>query len=217
MTETLNEVEIRILGSLIEKELTTPQYYPLSLNALKQACNQKSNRDPVVEYDENTVMEGVRSLQRKGLIIGASGAGQRVRKYLHKFKEKYFVNQKEMAILCELMLRGPQTPGELRNRASRMHPFPDLSEVYEVLKDLMEERENPLVIEIPRQPGQKESRYMHLLAGEPEIIFEDSGIKNHINPNLTERLNSLESEIHLLREELRQLKENFENFRRQFE
>jgi len=150
MDLTLDAEEIRILGSLLEKEITTPEYYPLSGNALLNACNQKSNRDPVLHLDEDTFERAIYTLRDKGLLVSITGAGSRVPKYGHRISEKLNLGRRELAILCELMLRGPQTLGELRTRAERMHPFGDLAEVESVLEHMPE-----LVIKLPRRPGEK--------------------------------------------------------------
>ena len=166
MNIVLNEVECRVLGSLIEKEAATPEYYPLSLNALINACNQKSNRDPVMNLDEAAVREVLHSLEGQSLVRSVSPADSRVTKYEHRLQEVFNFYRHEIAILCLLLLRGPQTPGELRSRAERMHNFDDLSAVQSSLQHLMS-REPPLVRALPRQPGTKETRYVHLLSGEP--------------------------------------------------
>lgn len=219
MNRTLNDVEVRILGCLIEKESTTPEYYPLSLNALKNACNQKSNRYPVVNYDGATVADGIKSLQRDGLVLVASGAGQRVRKYVHKFREKYFVSRKAMAAMCVLMLRGVQTVGEIRTRSERIYSFDSLEEVGEALAELME-RDQPLVARLPRQPGQKESRYAHLLTGEPEIPAETSpetGASDKTVQSQHAVIEKLVTQVESLQQELQDLKQAFETFKSQFE
>ena len=156
--------EVRVLGALLEKEVTTPEYYPLSVNALLNACNQKSNRDPVVHFDEETVERVLYTLRDKGLLLNITGAGSRVPKYGHRLSEKLNLGRRELAILCELMLRGPQTLGELRTRAERMHRFDDISEVETVLDRMPE-----LVTKLPRRPGEKEARYAHLLSGAPDV------------------------------------------------
>src|ERR1700686_1974785 len=167
MALQLSDVEARVLGALIEKELTTPEYYPLSLNALVHACNQKSNRDPFMNLDENAVKLALRTLNQKELAGPADNMESRVTKYEHRLQEVYNFTRHEIAILCELLLRGPQTPGELRNRAERMHSFDDLGIVQSTLQRLMK-REPPLVTILPRQPGTKEARYAHLLSGNGE-------------------------------------------------
>ncbi len=172
MDIVLSEAEARVLGSLIEKELTTPAYYPLSLNALTNACNQKSNRDPFMNLDDDAVRQALRSLEKNGLAGPADNMESRVTKYEHRLQEAYNFTRHEIAILCELLLRGPQTPGELRNRADRMHTFEDLGIVHSTLQRLMK-REPSLVKILPKQPGTKEARYAHLLSemsphGNPE-------------------------------------------------
>jgi len=160
----LSEVECRLLGSLVEKEVTTPEYYPLSLNALVNACNQKSNRDPVMNLDEAAVRDALDSLETQSLVRSVSPADSRVTKYEHRLQEAFNFYRHETAILCLLLLRGPQTLGELRTRSDRMHSFDDLSAVQSSLQHLMK-REPPLVQALPRQPGTKETRYAHLLSG----------------------------------------------------
>src|SRR6202167_3744955 len=161
----LTETEVRVLGSLIEKDITTPEYYPLSLNALVNACNQKSNRDPVMQLDEDAVRDAVEGLQQDRLAGPAGGADSRVTKYEHRLQEVFNFTRPETAVLCVLLLRGPQTPGELRARGERMHRFEALEDVQSALQKLMQ-REPPLAKVLPRQPGTKESRYAHLLAGD---------------------------------------------------
>ncbi len=220
MIRILNDIEARILGCLIEKEVTTPEYYPPSLNALKNACNQKSNREPVAAYDDAEVLQGVKSLQADGIVVISSGAGQRVRKYHHRFAEHYPVTKKEMYVLCELMLRGAQTVGEIRTHASRMYDYASLDEVNEALEELID-RPEPLVAKLPRQPGRKEHRYMHRLSGEPEIREEESALPEEPATlrlqTSDDRISTLENEIQGLREELKELRENFDKFRSQFE
>jgi len=204
----LNDAEVRVLASLIEKESTTPEYYPLSLNALMLACNQKSNRDPVVSYDENTVHEALESLRGKKLV--RSAAGSRVVKYEHSFLEVFNLGRRELALLCTLMLRGPQTLGELRDRSERMRSFSDLEEVEACLEGLMRLEPRALVKRLARQPGTKEPRYMHLLTGDTEQPVPP------IRP-AAEGATSLEEQIESLRRELHELREEFSRFRRQFE
>jgi uncharacterized protein YceH (UPF0502 family) len=208
---TLHPIEARVLSALIEKEITTPEYYPLSLNALINACNQKSNRDPVVSYDEETVLEAIELLRNKGLTTTITGAGSRVPKYAHRFSEKLNLGRREIAILCELMLRGPQTVGEVRNRTERLHRFNDLAEVESLL-----ERMTEFVVRLPRRAGEKESRYGHLLSGpvdvaEAEEAHVEAGSRQH------DRIGALEAEVDQLRGELEELKRQFADFRRQFE
>ncbi len=208
---TLDPVEVRVLGALIEKENTTPEYYPLSLNALVNACNQKSNRDPMVSYDEATVEHAIETLKIKGLAVSITGAGSRVPKYAHRLAEKLNLGRREIAILCELLLRGPQTAGELRNRAERMHKFQDLEEVESVL-----ERMPVLVAKIPRRPGEKEQRYVQLLSGAPEANLNPAVADAPAAPR-ADRISALEAELARQREEIDELKRQFTEFRRQFE
>src|SRR5215469_9949393 len=163
----LNDVEVRVLGSLIEKDITTPDYYPLSLNALINACNQKNNRDPVMSLDEDGVRQALYALQQKRLAGPAGGADSRVTKYEHRLQEVFNFDRREIALLCVLLLRGPQTPGELRSRTERMHKFDDLDDVLSGLQQLMR-RDPPLAKALGRRPGTKEIRYAHLLAGDVE-------------------------------------------------
>jgi len=203
----LHPVEVRVLSSLIEKEITTPEYYPQSLNALVNACNQKSNRDPVVSYDEDTVMQAIELLRNKGLASIITGAGSRVPKYAHRFSEKLNLGRREIAILCELMLRGPQTIGELRTRTERLHRFNDLLEV-ESLLDRMTE----FVVKLPRRTGEKESSYGQLFSGPV-----DNSEPEATPVARTDRIGALEAEIGRLRSEMDELKRQFADFRRQFE
>src|SRR6266567_589608 len=174
-TLQLNQIEVRVLGALIEKDITTPDYYPLSLNALVNACNQKNNRDPVMALDEDSVRQALGSLQERRMAGPAGGADSRVTKYEHRLQEVFNFDRRETAVICVLLLRGPQTPGELRGRTERMYRFEALEDVQTTLQRLTD-RQLPLVRVLPRQPGTKESRYMHLMAGdtgpapEPEIV-----------------------------------------------
>lgn len=210
MDFTLHPVEVRVLGSLLEKEITTPEYYPLSLNALVAACNQKSNRDPVLRFDEDTVEQGLGSLRDKGLLLTISGAGSRVPKFGHRISEKLNLGRRELAVLCELMVRGPQTLGELRTRTERMHRFDDLSEVESVIERMAE-----LVVKLPRRPGEKEARYAHLLSGPPAVSEEESDVAE--TPARPDRMAVIETEISQMRSELEELKQQFARFRQQFE
>jgi len=227
----LNEVECRVLGSLIEKEITTPEYYPLSLNALVNACNQKSNRDPVMNLDEAAVRQALHSLDGQSLVRSVSASDSRVTKYEHRLQEAFNFYRHEIAILCVLLLRGPQTPGELRTRAERMHPFDDLGAVQSSLQHLMK-REPPLVKILPRQPGTKESRYAHLLSGEVDLrdnleSFEakpeakESATTISANGNriahLEEEIASLRREVADFHKEISDLKQQFAQFKKQFE
>jgi uncharacterized protein YceH (UPF0502 family) len=214
----LNEVECRVLGSLIEKEITTPEYYPLSLNALVNACNQKSNRDPVMNLDEAAVRQALHSLDGQSLVRSVSASDSRVTKYEHRLQEAFNFYRHEIAILCVLLLRGPQTPGELRTRAERMHPFDDLSGVQSSLQHLMK-REPPLVKVLPRQPGTKEARYAHLLSGDVESFEpkpEPAASASTISVG-GERIAQLGEEIASLHKEIADLRQQFAQFRKQFE
>jgi uncharacterized protein len=204
--ELLNETEVRVLASLIEKESTTPEYYPLSLNALMLACNQKTNREPVVSYDEDTVSDALDSL-RANRLARLSSAQSRVAKYEHSILEVFNLGRRELALLCTLMLRGPQTVGELRDRSERMRAFSDLEEVEACLETLMHWEPRPLATRLPRQPGLKEPRYMHLLSGDAEPPA----------PRVPERAAPLEEQVEALRQEVRELREELATFRRQFE
>ena len=219
MALQLGDNEIRVLGALIEKEITTPDYYPLSLNALVNACNQKSNRDPVMNLNEDTVRQALHSLNEKGLAGNASSAGDsRVPKFEHRMQEAFNFTRRETAIMCVLMLRGPQTPGELRGRSERMHRFEDLTDVQSTLQKLMT-REEPLVKILPRQPGTKESRYAHLLCGEkPEWDTPVPLVEARPESSEdSERISRLESEVADLRREMADLKQELAGFRKQFE
>jgi uncharacterized protein YceH (UPF0502 family) len=205
----LHPIEVRVLGSLLEKEITTPEYYPLSLNALVNACNQKSNREPTVNFDQETVEHALLTLRDKGLLLTITGAGSRVPKYGHRISEKLNLGRRELAIVCELMLRGPQTLGELRTRADRMHPFDDLAQVESVIERLPE-----LITKLPRRTGEKEARYAHLLSGAPEISENEAEAPQ---PMRSDRIATLEAEVAELRSDLESLKEQFAGFRKQFE
>lgn len=161
-----------MLGCLIEKDISTPEYYPLTLNSLVAACNQKNNRDPVVEYDEKTVVRALEGLREKKLALRVDMATSRVPKYKHSIKDMFPLNEQQVALLCTLLLRGPQTPGELRGRSERLYPFRDLEQVDEVLQSLIDGLEEPLIVALPRQPGRKEIRFAHLLSGEPDLSAE---------------------------------------------
>jgi uncharacterized protein YceH (UPF0502 family) len=217
MTMPINDVEARILGSLMEKELTTPEYYPLTLNSLTNACNQKSNRDPVVHFEEEDVVRGLDKLRMKGL-ARLSGEGGRVPKYCHSLGEK--LAPPELAVLAELLLRGPQTLGELRTRCDRMSAFADIAEVEEVLADL-QKYELQLVTLLSRQPGQKEQRYAHLMSGEPVIQHSEKQSQPEAARVKVmaedERIVVLESEVALLKDEIALLKQTMEEFKAQFD
>lgn len=219
MELNLNPIEIRVLGCLVEKELATPEYYPLSLNSLTTACNQKSNRQPVMELAETEVVRGLDSLRSQGLAM-QSAEGGRVPKYQHALAAKLHLDPPELAIVAELLLRGPQTVGELRTRCERMCSFGDLETVEAVLQELAE-RHPPLVVRLPRQPGRKENRFAQLFAGEPEMSAEET--TGSVEPARRqvmaedERLGRLETEITELRSEVADLRRMLEAFRAQFE
>ncbi len=214
----LTEIEVRVLGALIEKDITTPEYYPLSLNALVNACNQKSNRDPVMQLDEDAVRDALDGLQEQRMAGPARGADSRVTKYEQRLQEVFNFTRPEIAVLCVLLLRGPQTPGELRGRADRMHRFETLEDVQSALQKLMQ-REPPLAKVLPRQPGTKEARYAHLLAGDVVEVETpmQAGAAVERNPADAGRIARLEEEVAELRREVREVKDQLERFRSQFE
>jgi uncharacterized protein YceH (UPF0502 family) len=221
----LNDMEVRVVGSLVEKQVTTPDYYPLTLNALVNACNQISNRDPVVRYDEREVTEAVDSLRAKNLVYIFYGAESRVPKYKHMMREVYTLSPQELAVMCVLMLRGPQTVGEIRGRTGRLHEFAELREVEETL-DALAHRDEPLVVKLPRQAGRKEARYAHLLSGTPVVEESNEEPHGHAAPRASssstraaegERVARLEAEVETLRGEVAELRRQLEEFRRQFE
>jgi len=214
----LTEIETRILGSLIEKDITTPDYYPLSLNGLVNACNQKNNRDPVMTLDEETVSHALSTLQEKRLAGPASGADSRVPKFEHRLQEVFNFDRRETAVLCVLLLRGPQTPGELRGRSDRLYHFEALDDIVSTL-DRLAQREPSLARVLPRQPGTKESRYTHLFSGEPpeaDVVRTPAPAKTEEDP-VGARLTALEEEISRLRQELAEVQQQLAAFRRQFE
>jgi uncharacterized protein YceH (UPF0502 family) len=220
MEPVLNDIEVRILGCLIEKEFTTPDYYPLTLNALTNACNQKSNRNPVVSFEETTVVRGLDELNKKGLAEKILRSDSRVPKYRHIFTDKLDMRASQTAVLCVLMLRGPQTAGEIRGRAERMHRFADIAEVEEVLTGFMD-GEEPMVIKLPRQTGLKERRYMHLLSGilrvnesEKSIPEEAATIKVRTE---NDRISKLESDYAKLCRDFDELKQAFNELKSQFD
>lgn len=216
----LTEIETRVLGALIEKDITTPDYYPLSLNALVNACNQKNNREPVMTLAEETVRTALAMLQEKRLAGPASGADSRVTKYEHRLQEVFNFDRREIAVVCVLLLRGPQTPGELRGRTERMYHFEALDDVASTL-DRLAQREPPLARVLPRQPGTKESRYTHLFAGEPSIPdLPASTVSDFSTPSASsaiDRVARLEVEVADLRRELSDVQQQFAAFRKQFE
>ena len=221
MAFVLSEIEIRVLGSLIEKQLATPEYYPLTLNALVAACNQKSSRDPVVNYNETQVLGAVDDLRDKNLVYVFYGSTSRTPKYKHMMPEVFELSGGQVALMSILMLRGHQTLGELRERTGRLYEFSDFGEVEEALNSLVSNDIQPLVTRLPRQPGQKESRFAHLLAGEIVIpaasenpaAFERSSAA----PAQSERISKLEQQVETLTTELENLRQMFEDFKKQFE
>jgi uncharacterized protein len=222
MSLELTSTEVRVLGALVEKEITTPEYYPLSLNALVNACNQKSNREPVMTLEEESVRKALRSLTDQSLVRSASG-DSRVPKFEHRLNELYNFHRHEIAVLDVLMLRGPQTPGELRTRAERMYAFEDLEAVHSALNLLMR-REPPLVKVLARQPGTKEPRFMHLLSGDLALEAQSAGpaefleaASDVVSTRDRERIEQLETEVAELRRELETLREQFASFQKQFQ
>lgn len=213
MEHVLSAVETRVLGCLIEKEMTTPDYYPLTLNSLTSACNQKSNRDPVLDLEETDVVKALDKLRFKGMALQASGEGSRVPKYRHTLAEKMYFEPEQLAVLCELFVRGPQTLGELRSRCDRMYPFADTSAVETVLDDL-NSSESTLVTKLERRPGQKEQRYAHLFSGEPD--FQEP---NSEAPPESARLKVAQEDerISKLEQDLAALRSEFDKFRSQFD
>ena len=214
MSTILTDIETRVLGSLIEKQVTTPEYYPLTLNALTLACNQKNNRYPVTSYTENQVSEAVERLREKNLAYVFYGSTSRVPKYKHVVPEVMHLSHSEVALMCVLMLRGAQTLGELRGNAARLHDFSGLEEVEQTLNGLIS-RDEPMVARLPRQPGQKEGRFSHLLSG--EINLEALAESERAAASAPSRRAGLEEKVEALAAEVEKLKEQFEQFRKQFE
>jgi uncharacterized protein len=220
--DQLDAVELRILGAMIEKGITTPEYYPLTLNSLTAACNQKSNRDPAVAYDEKTVARGLQALRDRGLARTVSGPEMRVPKHYQVMTEVLGLEPAQTAALGVLILRGPQTVGELRSRTARMHEFADLAAVEEALGELINHAQGQLVVLLPRQPGRKEQRYSHTLAPVQEAPAEaprEAPVEPAMAAVLDEnaRLHQLEEEVVAMRAQLQQLQEEFSRFRDQFE
>jgi uncharacterized protein YceH (UPF0502 family) len=221
MLFVLTEIELRVLGSLVEIDITTPDYYPLSLNALVNACNQKNNRDPVMTLEEDAVSDALATLEEKRLAGPASGADSRVTKYEHRLQEVFNFDRREIALLCVLLLRGPQTPGELRGRTERMYHFEALDDVVSSL-DRLSQRQPPLVAILPRQPGTKESRYRHLFSGDApatpdvDLARASSRALEQANP-AADRFSELENEVAELRREVAEIQQQLSTFRKQFE
>ena len=214
MNIELSPLEARVIGCLIEKQITTPDHYPLSLNALVNACNQKSNRDPLMEVDERTIQDTLDILARKHFVVEKSGFGSRVPKYQHRFCNTEYgtlkLTPQELAIVCELLVRGPQTPGELRTRASRMAPFSEVGQVEAALESLRIREDGPFVVRLPREPGRRDSRWAHLFSGavaiaaieeEPQAV----GVSG-VAAEMPSRLERLEEQVRRLHEELEDLK-----------
>ena len=218
MATILSDIETRVLGSLVEKQVTTPEYYPLTLNSLTAACNQKNNRNPITSYSEDQVSQALETLREKNLAYVFYGSTSRVPKYKHVVPEVLHLNAAELAIMCVLMLRGAQTPGELRGNGSRFHEFSGLEEVEQTLNALMSRDGDPLVARLPRQPGQKEVRFMHLLNGEipADLAVESSAPRRAPTPS-SDRVSALEQEVAMLKSQVQDLQQQFETFKKQFE
>ena len=215
--DPLSPVEVRVLGSLIEKDITTPDYYPLTLNALTNACNQSSNRDPVVSYAEHDVVRGIDLLREKKLAFMFQGADSRVAKFGHRIAETFELPRPETAVLCVLLLRGPQTPGELRGRTARMHEFASLEEVEVALRELIDRTPVPLAVKLPRQPGMKEPRYAQLLSGEASlpapVPAQEASPAAPVAQADEGRLASLEAEARAVRGEVAELRREIAELR----
>lgn len=218
MITELSDIEVRVLGSLVEKQVTTPEYYPLTLNALTLACNQKNNRSPVTSYDETAVANALETLREKNLAYVFYGSTSRVPKYKHVITEVMHLSAAELAVMCVLMLRGPQTPGELATRGFRLHEFSGLEEVDATLNALISREPDALVMRLPRQAGQKETRYAHLLSGtvSVEVERQDSAPVRGRSRD-SDRVAALEAEVETLKAEVGMLKTQFESFKKQFE
>ena len=218
MITELSDVEVRVLGSLVEKQVTTPEYYPLTLNSLTLACNQKNNRSPVTSYSEDAVAQALETLREKNLAYVFYGSTSRVPKYKHVLPEVMHLSPPELAVVCVLLLRGPQTPGELATRGFRLYEFSGLEEVESTLNSLMSREPDRLVMRLPRQPGQKEARYAHLLSGEVVVDPEHEAVapaRGRGRDN--DRVATLEAEVETLKAEVGMLKTQFESFKKQFE
>ncbi len=218
----LTGIETRVLGALIEKQVTTPEYYPLTLNSLTLACNQKNNRNPVTAYTEGTVAQALETLREKNLVYVYYGSTSRVPKYKHVMTEVMHLSSPEMAIMCVLMLRGPQTPGELRGSASRLFEFSGLEEVEQTLNALISREPETLVVRLPRQAGQKEVRFAHLLSGEIDLealAAAESAAASTVTSRRggSEKIEKLEEQVAVLTSEVEKLRIQFEEFKKQFE
>ena len=220
MTTILSDIETRVLGSLVEKQVTTPEYYPLTLNALTLACNQKNNRSPVTSYSEDEVAQALETLREKNLTYVFFGSTSRVPKYKHVMTEVLHLSAAELAVMCVLLLRGPQTSGELTTRGFRLHEFSGLEEVDAALNALISREPDPLVARLPRQPGQKEVRFAHLLSGEAAIIetqVTERAVPSSHRASSSDRVSKLESDVETLKSEFEKLREQFDGFKKQFE
>ncbi|MBN1578386.1 MAG: YceH family protein [Chitinispirillaceae bacterium] len=224
MELNLDSVAVRVLGALIEKEATTPDYYPLSLNALVNACNQRSNREPVMHLADDEVVAAIDALKEKRLVWQRSVAGARVFKYEHNVRSLFPLTEQETGVLCVLMLRGPQTVGEIRLRTDRLCSFASLDETGKVIRGLISREDGPFILELPRQPGRKEPRFVHLLSGEEWAAGQDAGSVLQNGPtvsdtgsSLSDRVMALEAAIAALHGEVGVLKEEFEAFKRMLE
>lgn len=221
MDIVLNDIDARVLGCLIEKERATPDYYPLTLHSLTAACNQKSSRSPAMSLAETDVVRAIDRLRAEHLCCEAHLAGSRVPKYEHSVTNRWKLQDREIAVLCVLLLRGPQTPGEVRSRTTRLYQFRDVLEVNETFQSLVDHPQGPFVLEMPRLPGHKENRYSHLLCGEPEIgqtditLAPEAATLQYRAEN--ERLEALEKELEDVQAQVAELKAQFEEFVRQFE
>ena len=220
MEKLLDSQEVRVLGALIEKELATPDYYPLTLNSLVNACNQKSNRDPVVHYDQSDVVHALQKLRDQNLAFEVSMVDSRVPKYEHNLRKAFLLTEQALAVMAVLLLRGPQTAGEIKGRSYRLYPFDSLDEVAITLESLIE-ADPGLVVSLPVQPGRKEPRYAHLLSGEPDLseLSEERVVSLHstLEPDLQRRVAALEEEVEELKEALGTIQDQFNHFRKQFE
>ena len=213
----LTSIEVRVLGALIEKQITTPEYYPLTLNSLTAACNQKNNRNPITSLAESEVDEALYSLRDKNLAYVFHGSTSRVPKYKHVAPEVLHLTPPELAAMCVLMLSGPQTVGEIRTRGHRLYEFSGLDEVDETLRAL-KTKDEPMVVSLPRQPGQKEARFAHLLSGEPEIELSETTVERHPRrANDPDRVTKLEEQVQTLTHQVENLTTQFEEFKKQFE
>ena len=220
METILSDIEARILGCLVEKQVTTPEYYPLTLNALTLACNQKNNRYPVTSYSEDQVAQAIETLREKNLIYVFYGSTSRVPKYKHVMPEVLHLSHGELAVLCVLMLRGPQTPGELRSHGGRLHEFSGLDEIEQILNQLITREPDPLAIRLSRQPGQKEVRFMHLLSGavnEELLASVEVTTTSNQRRGGNDQIARLEQRVHDLEGIVEELRTQFGEFRKQFE